>query len=143
MYVVLGVKPEPSKAAAAELVSWKPTFACESPVARRLPTEPVQAAWSVWLSVVVPESKTRNPPTMAERFRFRPDHAKAIRVAAVDVTKVTGVRSAVREPGPTSTTVPWKFAGMRMPAFATLEYVVSKIVSPTVLTPGHCAGSRT
>src|SRR5437879_12744395 len=80
---------------------------------------------------------------MAERFRFLPDQAKAIRVAAVDVTKVTGVRSAVREPGPTSTTVPWKFAGMRMPAFATLEYVVSKIVSPTVLTPDHCAGSRT
>src|SRR5437016_12487767 len=46
LYVVLGVKPEPSKAAAAELVSWKPTFPDESPVARRLPTEPVQAARS-------------------------------------------------------------------------------------------------
>src|SRR5439155_136205 len=34
LYVVLGVKPEPSKAAAAELVSWTPTFACESPVVR-------------------------------------------------------------------------------------------------------------
>src|SRR6267143_6715904 len=97
----------------------------------------------VWLSAVLPESKTKVPPTIAERFNVAPEHAKEIRVAAGDVTRVTGVRSAPRDPGPTSTTVPWKFAGRRIPAFTTPEYVVAKIVSPTGLTPGHWAVSRT
>jgi len=56
LYVVLGVKPVPSKTMSAELVSWKATFEAEKAVGRRLAIDPDQEARNVWLSAVSPVS---------------------------------------------------------------------------------------
>ena len=66
-----------------------------------------------------------------------------MRVAAVRVASFRAVRSDVRIPGPTSMTVPWKFAGRRIAVLATPAYEVAKIVSPEVLTPVHAPASST
>src|SRR5438132_1711576 len=118
LYVVLGVKPVPSKTTAAALWSWKETPAAERLVTSRFVSVPVHEACNVCASPVLAVSKTTMPPTIAERFRDVPDQSKVALVAAGEVTKRTGV-------------------------IATLEYVVSYTVSAAVLMPGHAALSRT
>src|SRR5437867_7036950 len=93
LYVVLGVKPEPSNPTAAALESWNDTSAAERPVTSKLARGPVHEACSVWESAAVPVSKTIMPPTLAERFTDVPDHATTTLAAAGDVTNRTGVRS--------------------------------------------------
>src|SRR2546426_12512025 len=142
LYVVLGVKPLPSKTTAAALWSWKETPAGERLVTSRFVSVPVHEACNVCASTVLAVSKT-TMPTIAERFRDVPDQSKVALVAAGEVTKRTGVRAVFLIPGPRSTTVPWKPVGRRIGVIATLEYVVSYTVSAAVLMPGHAALSRT
>src|SRR6266581_4114889 len=125
LYVVLGVKPEPSNTTAAALWSRNDTPAAERLVTSRFATEPVHEACRFWEAAVLAVSKTIKPPTVAERLRELPDQAKVALVAAGEVTNVTGVRSVFVIPGPRSTTVPWKPVGRRIGVIATVEYVVS------------------
>src|SRR2546426_452640 len=120
LYVVLGVKPEPSNTTAAALWSRNDTPAAERLVTSRFATEPVHEACRFCEAAVLAVSKTTKPPTVAERLRELPDHAKATLVAGGEVTKVTGVRSVFVIPGPRSTTVPWKPVGRRMGGIATV-----------------------
>src|SRR3989441_8619982 len=124
LYVVLGVKPEPSNTTAAALWSWNDTIAAERLVTSRFASEPVHEACRFWEAAVLAVSKTIKPPTVAERRRELADHLQAALVAAGEVTKVTGVRSVFVIPGPRSTTVPWKPVGRRIGVIATVEYVV-------------------
>src|SRR2546425_3558854 len=125
LYVVLGVKPVPSKTTGAALWSWNETPVAERLVTSRFVRVPVHDARNDWASTVLAVSKTTTPPTMAERFRDVPDQSKVVLVAAGDVTNRTGVRSVFLIPGPRSTTVPWKPVGRRIGVIATVEYVVS------------------
>src|SRR5207247_9334519 len=69
LYVVLGVKPEPSNPSAAALESWNDTSAAERPVTSKLARVPVHAAWTVWESAAVRVSKPTVPRTLAHGLR--------------------------------------------------------------------------
>src|SRR5439155_19762978 len=114
LYMVLGVKPVPSKTTSAELVSWKATLEAENAVGRRFAIDPDQEACNVWLSTASPMSYRIVPPTVAETFSARPVQARAMRVAAVRVASFWAVRSDVRIPGPAVMTFSWMFAGRRI-----------------------------
>src|SRR2546425_7730396 len=104
LYVVLGVKPEPSNTTAAALWRRNDTPAAERLVTPRFATEPVHEACRFWEAAVLAVSKTTKPPTVAGRLRELPDQAKATLVAAGEVTNVTGRRSGLVIRGPRSTT---------------------------------------
>src|SRR2546428_6426667 len=125
LYVVLGVKPEPSNTTAAALWSRNDTPAADRLVTSRFTTDPVHEACRFCEAAVLAVSETIKPPTVAERLRELPGQAKVALVAAGEVAKVTGVRSVFVIPGPRSTTVPWKPVGRRIGVIATVEYVVS------------------
>src|SRR3989442_2314075 len=73
LYVVLGVKPEPSNTTAAAPWSWNDTIAAERLVTSRFASEPVHEACRFSEAAVLAVSKTIKPPTVAERVRELPD----------------------------------------------------------------------
>src|SRR5437899_10869185 len=74
LYVVLGVKPEPSNTTAAALWSWNDTPAAERLVTSRFAREPVHVAWRFWEATVLAASTTTTLRTVAERLSEPPDH---------------------------------------------------------------------
>src|SRR5256712_9011136 len=98
LYVVLGVKPEPANTTAAALWSRNDTPAAERLVTSRFATEPVHEACRFCEAAVLGVSKTTKPPTVAERVRELPDHAKGTLVGGGEVTKVTGARCVLVVP---------------------------------------------